>query len=111
MTNQPGPFPGEKTVLLGSAAGLVVGRGRSSRPVLTPVLTPVPEDPRAQVQGCGRAGAWEPGWEEPRPQDGTLGLQEGGGRPQELGEGPAPTGPGPAAAAQPPLPAFAHWAR
>ena len=96
MTNQPGPFSREKTMLLSSAAGLGVGRGRSSRPVLTPVLTPVPEDPRAQVQGCGREGAWEPGWEEPCPQDGTLGLQGGGGRPQELGEGPAPTGPGPA---------------
>lgn len=96
MTNQPSPFYREKTVLLSSAAGLGVGRGRSSWPVLTPVLTPVPEDARAQVQGCGRAGAWGPGWEEPRPQDGTLGLQGGGGRPQELGEGPAPTGPGPA---------------
>lgn len=96
MTNQPSPFSREKTVLLGSAAGLGMGRGRSSRPVLTPMLTPVPKDPHAQVQGCGRAGAWEPGWGEPRPQDGTLGLQGGGGRPQELREGPAPMGPSPA---------------
>lgn len=47
----------------------------------------------AWVQCCGRAGAWEPGWEEPRPHMASWGHRGGGGRPQQLGEGPAPVGP------------------
>lgn len=61
------------------------GAQQASSPCSQPMCTPGPEDPRARVQGCGRAGAWEPGWKEPRPQMAPWGHRGEVGAPKNSG--------------------------
>lgn len=65
----------------------------------------------AWVQRCGRAGAWEPGWEELRPHMVPWGHRGEVGAPNNSGRALSPWAPAQPAATQSPLPVLTHWAR